>query len=685
MSYDDYKWKKRKYFIRINCWIIIALLVAILCFMFPIISNADEPTSTPSPSATPTPSASFVPIPSGYTSFKDYFNVQPSDIFGSDVVTIPDGCIDPCQYDFSHQYLSGLFDNDLSNGEVIIDNDFLETELYFDPDGEYYSLFDFGSWVMTYMGNYDYFQVRLMDPTFTNYPISNSCIFTPDGMYNGALFSVTAGTLYISGYQFPSVVINSTKLSGYNSNVYVFDSSTFSDFAFPYCDMDYYGSPSSDPNLDYPFRLLGGRSAMFNTLIASNSPFLYTINPSERNGGLLWSYVDNNQGYNDFKSDIYGSPWYQIINSAVSPDSDTFPDGSGGTDDNNLYMRTADWKFNIPKYWPSVTSTAVQSAYTSKWGEGSITFSGLLNDYQKANSENFDLNFKFHIYCYGHHFSTVHPEVGGRFLASFDYTDQVSLDSFIANNYNASFSVQDLFDFARNTNPLNDEYSSFTSFLNSIKNYESIDGWNWYITCDAWLSAGDKKSGNLTEKYNFISQVSKETSNTITDNTNPYIPEDPDDPNYNPDNNNNNSDSDDDQYSKNGINITITNNNDPTFTNNNNFNPINNVIPDGDGGTDENGDNLLTWIVKKLFGYIDALIGGVFDASGLNDNNDGVTQNSVLTGDSLGTSNNGFLAFMNSTFTFIPQGMWNVLQYFFTVSIVILVIAFLIRIILDIL
>ena len=42
MSYDDYKWKKRKYFIRINCWIIIALLVAILCFMFPIISDASE-------------------------------------------------------------------------------------------------------------------------------------------------------------------------------------------------------------------------------------------------------------------------------------------------------------------------------------------------------------------------------------------------------------------------------------------------------------------------------------------------------------------------------------------------------------------------------------------------------------------------------------------------------------------
>lgn len=268
----------------------------------------------------------------------------------------------------------------------------------------------------------------------------------------------------------------------------------------------------------------------------------------------------------------------------IEPPAPTvYPDGSGGTDSNNLYMRTADWKFNIPQYWPSVNSTLVQPAYVNRWGEGSISFYGLLNDYQKANASNFNLKFNFQIVCNGHYFSDTQSSVNGTFVGSFHYDNFiVPLSTFISNNNYATFSVSNLFSNA--TNGLN---QTFASYLDNIKGHNSIDNWQWYIICDACLVSNGSESGHCKEKYDFISQVSKETDYSITDNSDPFYPDDYD-PTNQPD------DSKEDENAK-----IINNNNDIININNNDKAVIDKlydklVPPDtvGEGGLTERFVNL---------------------------------------------------------------------------------------------
>lgn len=653
MSYDDYKWKKRKYYIRINCWIIIALLVAILCFMFPIISHAEGDS---------------VSVPSGYSSFGSVYGVNLSNIFTNDSINdLPDGAINPTTWNANNTYGLNMFDGDMSNGELLIkDSVFSEVikGYYMDEDGvlsdmhDYY-LSDFddhycitydsqsGSFIYCFLDNHQYdvnfSSVGVFATHVRNYPYNNS-----DGLF-----------YKVSGYF--------ELMNGYD-NCYVINS--MEDYLWSMSGSDYGVFLNSDSV--WSKQLMSASVSDFNNLLASNVSSLYTIIPSERNGGDALTYEITPA---EIGSEIVGDPHYLISKSEV-----TYPDGSGGDVTNNMYMETADWKFNIPKYWHDTSDTYANSRYIANWGKGTISFSGLLNDYQIDHASDFYLQFSFYIKM-NSKYSVPGIDDNGpvfrSFAGSYALRDvEKNLTNFIEHDNNFTWSVQDIFDTATNLDGF-----SFTSFMRDNSVYSQYKDFDWTISCTAKLVSGNYVSGSIQETYNFITQISKEDSNTITDNTNPYYPPDDNGDPTIPDKPNTSTTSD------NGINITINNN--PTFTNNNNnnnnFNPVNNVIPDGDGGTDENGDNLLTWIVKKLFGYIDALVGGVFDASGLNDNNDGVTQNSLITGDSLGTSNNGFLAFLNNTFTFIPQGMWNVLQYFFTVSIVILIIAFLIRIILDIL
>lgn len=214
-----------------------------------------------------------------------------------------------------------------------------------------------------------------------------------------------------------------------------------------------------------------------------------------------------------------------------SPDDVVYPDGSGGTVDNNMYLKTADWKFNIPKYWGNVTSVYPQSQYTSNWGQGNIYFYCLTNDFQKANSSDFYLDFTFHVWISGHHFSDTDSSINDNFYGSFnyDYVD-IQLSNVTDGDNQISFSVNDIF-----SNAVSSSGQSVNDFItsNDIKNYRAIDKWNWYVSCTAVLKSqsANNDSGSIVEQYNFISQVSKETGNTITDNSNPFYPDDmnPDD------------------------------------------------------------------------------------------------------------------------------------------------------------
>lgn len=340
-----------------------------------------------------------------------------------------------------------------------------------------------------------------------------------------------------------------------------------------------------------------------------------------------------------------------------SPDDVVYPDGSGGTVDNNMYLKTADWKFNIPKYWGNVTSVYPQSQYTSNWGQGNIYFYCLTNDFQKANASDFYLRFHFNLFMKGRHFSDVDSSINEIFYSGFfyQYVD-IQLSNLTNSDYQVSFTVDDIFSHA--TNPSGQSvYDYITS--NDIKNYRAIDSWNWNIECKATListksSVGD--SGSIIEKYDFISQVAKESGNNITTNSNPFIPDDLED--FDPDSVPVVSDSD--QFSSNGGNIVINNN--PNFTNNNNNDSnISNVV-NGDG----NPFNLL---IDKLFG----------DGTVQNGSIGGTTQNQLLGM----TGASRWLAVANDAMSWIPSSVWAELSLFLTICLGVLVVGFILRIILD--
>lgn len=337
-----------------------------------------------------------------------------------------------------------------------------------------------------------------------------------------------------------------------------------------------------------------------------------------------------------------------------SPEDVVYPDGSGGTVDNNMYLKTADWKFNIPKYWGNVTSVYPQSQYISNWGQGNIYFYCLTNDFQKANASDFYLDFTFHVWISGHHFSDIDSSVNDNFYGSFNYNYvDIPLSNVTDGDNQVSFTVSDIFSHAVNSSgqSVNDFITS-----NDIKNYRAIDKWNWYVSCTAVLKSqsANNDSGSIVEQYNFISQVSKETGNTISDNSNPFYPDDmnPDDYPFN--------DTNSTDYSSNGSNIVINNN--PNFTNNNNNDSnISNVV-NGDG----NPFNLL---IDKLFG----------DGTVQNGSIGGTTQNQLLGM----TGASRWLAVANDAMSWIPASVWAELSLFLTICLGVLVVGFILRIILD--
>lgn len=512
-----------------------------------------------------------------------------------------------------------------------------------------------------------------------------------DRYWTKALFDKSAMSEYL------------TSINKYDANLL----NAFSDDPFVYYDQikdifslpldDQYGSPStstgvaifisSDNNIyvmyNFTSTAIGWESrvgyCVFNNVPLFNKydPDNHTltgINSSELPKGngniicktLLWM---SNKPLNLFYPNQSVNINYLMINNLTGYDSsgagggfdvpdpnvpDTYPDGSGGTVDNNMYLKTADWKFNIPKYWGNVTSVYPQSQYTSNWGQGNIYFYCLTNDFQKANASDFYLDFTFHIWISGHHFSDTDSSVNDNFYGSFnyDYVD-IQLSNVTDGDNQVSFTVSDIFSHAVNSSgqSVNDFITS-----NDIKNYRAIDKWNWYISCTAVLKSqsANNDSGSIVEQYNFISQVSKETGNTITDNSNPYYPDDmnPDDFPFN--------DTNSTDYSSNGSNIVINNN--PNFTNNNNNDSnISNVV-NGDG----NPFNLL---IDKLFG----------DGTVQNGSIGGTTQSQLLGM----TGASRWLAVANDAMSWIPASVWAELSLFLTICLGVLVVGFILRIILD--
>lgn len=210
-----------------------------------------------------------------------------------------------------------------------------------------------------------------------------------------------------------------------------------------------------------------------------------------------------------------------LINNYGSDDGDvTFPDGSGGTVQNNLYMKDASWNFNIPDYMDDYNT--VKPNYTAVWGVGSVLFYGLINDFQEANSADYNLKFDFYVKISGKHYNSTNIDNKIGFAGSYALRDiEVSLDDFINNSYTQSWDISYIFD-----NAIDNNGNNVSSMVETMKNYTDIEDFTWVLYCNARLESGNYVSGTLQATYDFLSQEKKIVSDDIKDNKNPYYPND---------------------------------------------------------------------------------------------------------------------------------------------------------------
>lgn len=249
------------------------------------------------------------------------------------------------------------------------------------------------------------------------------------------------------------------------------------------------------------------------------------------NNDINYLYHDNLTGY-DASGNGGGYDLPGIDN--------TYPDGSGGDITNNMYMRSADWKFNIPEYWGNTTNF-VQSNPTSNWGKGTVSFSGLINDFQKDNASDFMLKFDFYLNIKGTYDGNT------QFGHSYAWRGVVvPLSTFLNNNNYYQSTVENIF-----TNAVDGTGHNIYSVIDGLRSGQvlQINNFVWTLSCSAHLVSGNYTSGALQESYDFINMSSKDIANNITENNNPYYPPDSNVP-----------DGGNDTSSSNGNGIIVTNN-----------------------------------------------------------------------------------------------------------------------------
>ena len=330
---------------------------------------------------------------------------------------------------------------------------------------------------------------------------------------------------------------------------------------------------------------------------------------------------------------------------------------SGETQENNMYLKSADFKFNIHQYGELINDGSSNEdfaksnmTYKNYWGNksGLIDFEAVLTDYQIEHSEDYYLYFSFTLMqrfdALG---PTINDNISGPVYSGFkkhsvntatttNFYSKTYLDDFIDNGNRITWNMQDLFSDLKvtdfNTPYINTQVgNSFSQVVGQERELAGIvwasdNNLGYVIICNAYLNYDGETyydAGSYTERYGFCSQVSKNTDSTITDNPNPYIPSGDNDGTGDSDNS--------DSTIKSDGNISLINNN---YDNDNNNQSV--VINNDDS---ELVDNLTDKFIPNTDGT-----GG-------------------LTNTFKDLANtNGFIAFMNSTFSAIPNFVWNTLN-----------------------
>ena len=347
-------------------------------------------------------------------------------------------------------------------------------------------------------------------------------------------------------------------------------------------------------------------------------------------------------------------------------DSSVFPDGSGGSPANNLYLQSPDFHFSNKKYTPPY-SDVINSGDSVP--DGSITFNCLLNDYQTSNASNFSLEFSYKLIYnvdYKNHlnndigpFKQTSSLLNNKKNLSIPFVSgetSVPLTDFINDNNTYTISFADVF------SQLNYDSFNLTGLLAQSREVTSIDYKKFDLYCNVRLVSQGAKSNLYSEWYNPITKKGFLVSDAITDNNNPFVMNPDFQADSNPDSSNIQPDfsvpgSGDSSSSSSSSNNNVVVNNNPTFNNNNNNNIQN--------------DNSTPWLINKLFGA------GTVQNGAIGDNKvESLTET---------TGANNWLEVMKQSFSFVPSSFFNQLALFFGICLGILVVALILRIILDLL
>lgn len=254
-----------------------------------------------------------------------------------------------------------------------------------------------------------------------------------------------------------------------------------------------------------------------------------------------------------------------LIEDGVFPDpNDGTNDNQNGSNENNMYLDSADFKFTIPSYSYDGTQTfndaydlGMQNMrYSNNWGKGIIDFDFNPNQYQIEHASEFELYFSFFVLSRFDGSMTPFEQSGNSLFLKWKScsvnTAQLDIikdmDVAINNSNRVSFNVSDIFsdsNISGLNNPdniisgasVNGSYDRWISGQRELKSivYKDDNNNGWKIYCSVYVRSKTQStnlfSGKYSEEYSFITKKSTTSSNDITNNNNPYIPSDDDDSN----------------------------------------------------------------------------------------------------------------------------------------------------------
>ena len=418
---------------------------------------------------------------------------------------------------------------------------------------------------------------------------------------------------------------------------------------------------TSNPVIKRPYQAnISGHGVDGDVLILNNSYYDSLLYSNSSITGEFFELTNNNGAYRIVTH--YNECEFNYLDGQTGNGGIT--SSSNETADNNLVIPDADWTFQNTKYvapYNNLINTG------SVYPNGNVTFTFNPTQYQKEHSSDFYLTFTFKMdysvtykntnsndtppfyktsalldntKTYSHIYNYLNSDDSSIYL-------DVPLSDFISDGNSKAFTFEELFK----------SLDGFSGVLLQSKEIDELSYNKFNLYCTAFINSGSSSSGNYEEWYNPMSKKGLTTDKSGNINNNPYIDNgnsDPDSSNTPTNNENQNAPGD---AGNNGSNssstastgaITINN------TNNNNWNNTNTLSNDG---------NTFSNVFQSLIGSNKITSENIAETSGTN----------------------GFVGYLNSTISSVPSTFFTALLGYFVTCIAILIVAFVLRMLLDIL